>query len=397
MGWFSDLIDWIADILDSIFKFIENLVEGLVNFIAGFLDSFWGVLGLLLLTFATAGIAAAIFAALKAGGIIAALTSVINAVTAAIGSIAGILRISFWIGLGRFLYFFSPTYRNEIDKLRRGVMKLSAALGYGVHFIQHMLFASKAIVYGSMSLFGVENGPKEFEFIQRQIEVLQRIEDKFNDYALRPELLIRDIEKYILEPYSESSSKLMFTLLSAVDGIAVKLDTSIGKFDKLNMEFGSFINSFPADVDVRIKNDWVAWNTRWDGFYLGEWQPGFALHQSELDLHGQRLGRNEMKQAGTEERLEHPGVYLSEMEEDPESIRFAQEDYINDVANRPTERQVAKSDPALENEERANRDIIDGGFTPPPTPALLQLEPSSYKTPSIGKQAPRKTWFVGDY
>ena len=298
-------------------------------------------------------------------------------------------NIAYW--LDKLIPGFEEAWNDIMNK----ISEFSAALGWGVDGVQHLMNATHA----GADLWGMVTG-KEMDTVK--MEKYKRTEILMDSYSKALYQWQTNPGAQISKYAEEASERMYWGGYSFIHDITDKLGSFGDKAEKALTDIGTVTSEVLA-----IRNDmpdFIAKNIPsaiWDGILRVDSTvnerilPALTAITDRIEELDAVLETYKTKAQELAEKLAHPGDLLSEIDKLPDYARKEQLTKIDSVTSSLLKESNEADFAAAAPDMRAFA-LVAAALSQPPPPLGFMLLELPGRSPGITAE-PRETWFVGDY
>lgn len=327
---------FVGDALGAVFKGVGNVIHAVAHGIAKVVTGIVKVIADIFqhISKNLAGIIKVLFVAVTAYMGAAAISGASSSggASSGAGSLFGKLK-GFVVGMGakfdKFLDFIhfdtlsrvnnvaqlvSKDYRQMMGKVYGSIAEYSEALGLGANYLPLLLENARAVVLDVSSSLGRSYDMCEIVWLQELSNWSKRVNKVGVKYKNRPELLIQDINDWIIKPHVDDKAAATSTVFRTVDGLLDTTEDVVNKVVKTRNDIGKLVHDLPGFIRKDIEPKIRAVTKQFDDFISYKYRPAIEAVNELLAVVDRRVDATRGHLVDLVDRLKRPGDILADID-----------------------------------------------------------------------------------
>lgn len=291
----------------------------------------------------------------------------------------------------------SPEYRQMVIEVFVEISKVSAALGFGPHFLTLAFMNMRSLVLDVSSLMGTPYDLGQVQWLAFFAEHLKALSTRLDTYKNNPGQFILDMESMVDKPFIDTKAAYVRTLIKTLDSVIIGVETTIKTITLIRDDINKLVADLPESMRKEIKPFTDKITKEFDDFLKDDFNPELKKLNGLISVLNKKQEEAKGKMGNLVDRLKNPGEYIREVDVLPDIDRVKVENYLADLTTRTPARQSAyistEMEPVMEGLQQL-AGLLGKEF---PKPAYEVVEIETPVRPAGIPAKLRKTWFVGDY
>ena len=400
-NWFRDGVSWLVEgavwLMDRLKKGYLTGKHIVGEWLSDALDTTLGSIAVLLLL--VGGAIALVFfgSAIAASGFVATLKAARNKVITSLQIVAEAIKLKFILDVNKLLMAVWSDYRDIFQDLNTAFIGLASELGYDASTILLMTNLGKSVAINSLQFVGMDSKAAEIEAMLATQEFLEKVDDKFFEYAADPGKFVAAFDAAILQPYREEGNKGISALYGWLDTMRTEVTEHAANLWQVRQDLQGFQEALGPEIAAKFDAALGVYFDHFDNFYLDSFMPILDKVNIGFDTINEMQERNERKLEALEDSQNDPLANLDNLlKEGIDEQRKYFGIYWDGLAFA-----VDEGKPELNKLHQG----LNGGlakirdanrFVPPSLP-FLELEDLRPVKPSGPETYPGDGWNMGDY
>lgn len=327
----------------------------------------------------------------------ASIAGAVGAVATSFKTFLDVIHFKTLLRVHQIAQLLSKDYRQMVNKVYSEVSKYSEALNLGAHFIPLVLENTRAIVLDVSAMTGRSYDLGQVAWLRELNEWAKKAEDTGERYKNHPELVLQDINDWIVKPNIDTKGQIVGNIFSTLENV-IEITDELAK-DALNLseDVEKFIHDLPEDIRKEINPKILEITSKVTDFIVKDYGPTVGTIKDIQQILNKDIDEQKGKLGDIVDRLLRPGDYLQEVYDLPEHEWTAQQAKVAEVVYRheePVDDMVAQVMPPQIMELARIVSTLK-----------LTLEKVAWHTPEIETPVRKAiseidksmTWFSGDY
>lgn len=368
-----------------------------VKWLTEFTKTTEGMLVTLAVVIGVAILAPQAIAALAESKIGLAIKKIVDWTKEKVGNILETIHFVDLLAIHQVLLVVWPTWGEIFTPFQDAISALAEQLGQGTGYIHAWLNVGHGLSLVGTSLLGIDPKIGEIRAMEKSMDFMKTIDEKFRNYAHDPGLLTRDIVETFYIPYAEEIRDTQGSTIASIKATREYTLTLNSSIHNLDSAFDNLISATLPEFREQMEENLSGMREVFDGF--SEYIEGVILPKINLafDVLSERADYLERANAIAAEKLAHPldiygaAEFLSEAEQ---ANTWAY--LLHKLGSAENDMYAAQMTPALETVDQGVNSALVPASRAPGMPSL-GYEPAGIVPAAKTAEQRKHDWFVGEY